>query len=138
MNYPPSCAATRLICSPIPAAGPLESSRLGVRGQQQARRDRISAWRPAAELASTSTLEEAEARAAVWTGRPHFAAILLEKATCGTTGRLSTIPSGRIPRRGNVYRRSRRLPEGVAVVPPGGRIASLAHPTRVHGERGGR
>jgi len=104
-----------------------------VRGQQQARRDRnIRLAARLRELGFDITLEEAEARGRGMTGRPHFAAILLEKGYVRDYRRLSTITSTN-PREGTSTARSRRLPRASVVRQAGG-IASLAHPTRVHGD----
>ena len=64
----------------FPAAGPREEFRVWVSGQQQARKDRnIRLVARLRELGFDITLEEAEARGRGMTGRPPFAAILLEK-----------------------------------------------------------
>jgi predicted metal-dependent phosphoesterase TrpH len=118
----------------FPAAGPLEEFRGWVRGQQQARRDRnIRLAARLRELGFDITLEEAEARGRGMTGRPHFAAILLEKGYVRDY-RQAFDDYLDESARGYVYRQEPTFAEGVAVVRQAGGIASLAHPTRVHGD----
>jgi len=118
----------------FPAGGPLEEFRQWVRGQQQARKDRnIRLVARLRELGFDITLEEAEARGRGMTGRPHFAAIMLEKGYVRDY-RQAFDDYLDESAKGYVYRQEPAFAEGVAVVRKAGGIASLAHPTRVHGD----
>jgi predicted metal-dependent phosphoesterase TrpH len=118
----------------FPAAGPLEEFRHWVRGQQQARKDRnIRLVARLRELGFDITLEEAEARGRGMTGRPHFAAILLEKGYVQDY-RQAFDEYLDESAQAYVYRQEPTFAEGVAVVRQAGGIASLAHPTRVRGD----
>jgi len=118
----------------FPAAGALAEFREWVRGQQQARKDRnIRLVARLRELGFDITLEEAEARGRGMTGRPHFAAILLEKGYVRDY-RQAFDDYLDESAKGYVYRQEPTFAEGVAVVRKAGGIASLAHPTRVHGD----
>ena len=105
-----------------------------MRGQQQARRDRnIRLVARLRELGFDITLEEAEARGRGMTGRPHFAAIMLEKGYVRDY-RQAFDDYLDESAQAYVYRQEPTFAEGVAVVRQAGGIASLAHPTRVHGD----
>jgi hypothetical protein len=118
----------------FPAAGPLQEFRQWVRGQQQARKDRnIRLVARLRELGFDITLEEAEARGRGMTGRPHFAAILLEKGYVQDY-RQAFDEYLDESAQAYVYRQEPTFAEGVAVVRQAGGIASLAHPTRVRGD----
>jgi hypothetical protein len=117
----------------FPAAGELDEFRGWVRGQQQARKDRnIRLVARLRELGFDITLEEAEARGRGMTGRPHFAAIMLEKGYVRNY-RQAFDDYLDESARAYVYRQEPTFAEAVAVVRQAGGIASLAHPTRVHG-----
>jgi predicted metal-dependent phosphoesterase TrpH len=118
----------------FPAAGELEEFRGWVSGQQQARKDRnIRLVARLRELGFDITLEEAEARGRGMTGRPHFAAILLEKGYVRNY-RQAFDDYLDESAQAYVYRQEPTFSEAVAVVRQAGGIASLAHPTRVHGD----
>ena len=118
----------------FPAAGALDEFRGWVRGQQRARKDRnIRLVARLRELGFDITLEEAEARGRGMTGRPHFAAILLEKGYVQNY-RQAFDDYLDESAQAYVYRQEPTFDEGVAVVRQAGGIASLAHPTRVHGD----
>ncbi len=118
----------------FPAAGPLEDFRGWVRGQQQARKDRnIRLVARLRELGFDITLEEAEARGRGMTGRPHFAALLLEKGYVRDY-RQAFDDYLDESAQAYVYRQEPTFAEGIAVVHQAGGIASLAHPTRVRGD----
>ena len=118
----------------FPAAGPREEFRAWVRLQQQSRKDRnIRLVARLRELGFDITLEEAEARGRGMTGRPHFAAILLEKGYVRTY-RQAFDDYLDESAQAYVYRHEPTFAEAVAVVRRAGGIASLAHPTRVHGD----
>ena len=118
----------------FPAAGELDEFRGWVRGQQQARKDRnIRLVARLRELGFDITLEEAEARGRGMTGRPHFAAIMLEKGYVRNY-RQAFDDYLDESAKAYVYRQEPTFSEGVAVVRQAGGIASLAHPTRVHGD----
>jgi predicted metal-dependent phosphoesterase TrpH len=118
----------------FPAARPREEFRGWVRLQQQSRKDRntrlVARLR---ELGFDVTLEEAEARGRGMTGRPHFAAILLEKGYVRNY-RQAFDDYLDESAQAYVYRQEPTFSEAVAVVRQAGGIASLAHPTRVHGD----
>jgi len=118
----------------FPAAGPLEDFRKWVRLQQQSREDRnIRLAARLRELGFDITLEEAEARGRGMTGRPHFAAIMLEKGYVRNY-RQAFDDYLDESAQAYVYRQEPTFSEAVAVVRQAGGIASLAHPTRVHGD----
>jgi predicted metal-dependent phosphoesterase TrpH len=118
----------------FPAAGEIAEFRDWVRGQQRARKDRnIRLVARLRELGLDITLAEAEARGRGMTGRPHFAAILLEKGYVSDY-RQAFDDYLDESAKGYVYRQEPTFAEAVAVVRQAGGIASLAHPTRVHGE----
>jgi predicted metal-dependent phosphoesterase TrpH len=79
------------------------------------------------------TLEEAEARGRGMTGRPHFAAIMLEKGYVSDY-RQAFDEYLDESAKGYVFREEPTFAEGVAVIRRAGGIASLAHPTRVRGD----
>jgi predicted metal-dependent phosphoesterase TrpH len=117
---------------PVPAA--LGEFRQWVRGQQRARKDRnIRLVARLRELGFEITLEEAEARGRGMTGRPHFAAILLEKGYVSDY-RQAFDEYLDESAKGYVYRQEPTFAEGVAAIRKAGGIASLAHPTRVRGD----
>ena len=102
--------------------------------QQAARRDRNR--RLAArlqELGFEVTLEEAESRGRVMTGRPHFAQIMVEK---GYVANLRQAFDDYLDEsaKGYVFRQEPQFAEGVARIRSSGGIASLAHPIRVKGD----
>ena len=118
----------------FPAAGPREEFRAWVRLQQQSRKDRnIRLVARLRELGFDITLEEAEARGRGMTGRPHFAAIMLEKGYVRNY-RQAFDDYLDESAQAYVYRQEPTFSEAVAVVRQAGGIASLAHPTRVHGD----
>jgi predicted metal-dependent phosphoesterase TrpH len=118
----------------FPAAGPLEEFREWVRLQQASRKDRnIRLVARLQELGFDITLEEAEARGRGMTGRPHFAAIMLEKGYVRDY-RQAFDDYLDESAQGYVYRHEPEFAEGVAIIRRAGGIASLAHPTRVHGD----
>jgi len=118
----------------FPAAGELAGFREWVRGQQRARKDRnIRLAARLREFGFEITLEEAEARGRGMTGRPHFAAILLEKGYVNNY-RQAFDEYLDESAKGYVYRQEPTFSEGVDVIREAGGIASLAHPTRVHGD----
>jgi predicted metal-dependent phosphoesterase TrpH len=118
----------------FPAPDALEEFRGWVGGQQRARKDRnIRLVVRLRELGFDITLEEAEARGRGMTGRPHFAAILLEKGYVQNY-RQAFDDYLDESAKAYVYRQEPTFAEGVAVVRQAGGIASLAHPTRVHGD----
>jgi predicted metal-dependent phosphoesterase TrpH len=85
------------------------------------------------ELGFDITVEEAEARGRGMTGRPHFAALMLEKGYVKTLRQAfdDYLDESAV---GYVYRREPQFSEGVAVIRKAGGIASLAHPIRVYGD----
>lgn len=108
--------------------------RTWVLDQQAARRDRnIRLVARLRELGMDITLEEAEARGKGMTGRPHFAAIMLEKGYV-TSYRQAFDEYLDESAKGYVYRREPQFAEGVARIRAAGGIASLAHPIRVKGD----
>ena len=118
----------------FPAGGALEDFRGWVRLQQQSRRDRnIRLVARLRELGFDITLEEAEARGRGMTGRPHFAAILLEKGYVRNY-RQAFDDYLDESAQAYVFRQEPTFAEGVEVIRRAGGIASLAHPTRVHGD----
>ncbi|MBZ5582533.1 MAG: PHP domain-containing protein [Acidobacteriia bacterium] len=84
------------------------------------------------ELGVDVSLEEAEAIGRGMTGRPHFAQILVQK---GYVANIRQAFDEYLDEsaRGYVYRREPQLTEGVRRIRGAGGIASLAHPTRIHG-----
>ncbi len=118
----------------FPAAGELTEFRQWVRGQQRARKDRnIRLVARLRELGFSITLDEAEARGRGMTGRPHFAAIMLEKGYVRDY-RQAFDEYLDESAKGYVYRQEPTFAEGVEVIRKAGGIASLAHPTRVRGD----
>ena len=118
----------------FPGAGPLQEFRGWIRLQQQARKDRnIRLVARLRELGFAITLEEAEARGRGMTGRPHFAAILLEKGYVRDY-RQAFDDYLDESAQAYVYRQEPTFAEGISVIRQAGGIASLAHPTRVHGD----
>ncbi|MBS1858446.1 MAG: PHP domain-containing protein [Acidobacteria bacterium] len=108
--------------------------RTWVLDQQAARRDRnIRLVARLRELGMDITLEEAEARGKGMTGRPHFAAIMLEKGYVSSY-RQAFDDYLDESAKGYVYRREPQFAEGVARIRAAGGIASLAHPIRVKGD----
>jgi hypothetical protein len=118
----------------FPAGGALEEFRAWVLLQQRSRKDRnIRLVARLRELGFDITLEEAEARGRGMTGRPHFAALMLEKGYVRTY-RQAFDDYLDESAKAYVYRHEPTFSEAVAVVRRAGGIASLAHPTRVHGD----
>jgi len=118
----------------FPVPGALGEFRQWVRGQQRARKDRnIRLVARLRELGFEITLEEAEARGRGMTGRPHFAAIMLEKGYVSDY-RQAFDEYLDESAKGYVFREEPTFAEGVAVIRRAGGIASLAHPTRVRGD----
>jgi len=118
----------------FPGGGPLAEFRAWVRLQQESRKDRnIRLVARLRELGFDITLEEAEARGRGMTGRPHFAAILLEKGYVRDY-RQAFDDYLDESAQAYVYRHEPEFAEGVAAVRQAGGIASLAHPTRVAGD----
>ena len=114
----------------FPAAGALAEFREWVRGQQRARKDRnIRLVARLRELGFDITIEEAEARGRGMNGRPHFAAILLEKGYVRDY-RQAFDDYLDESAQAYVYRQEPTFAEGVATIREAGGIASLAHPTR--------
>jgi predicted metal-dependent phosphoesterase TrpH len=108
--------------------------RTWVLDQQAARRDRnIRLAARLRELGMDVTLAEAEARGKGMTGRPHFAAIMLEKGYV-TSYRQAFDEYLDESAKGYVYRREPQFAEGVERIRAAGGIASLAHPIRVKGD----
>ena len=102
--------------------------------QQAARRDRnIRLVARLRELGFDITLEEAEARGRGMTGRPHFAAIMVEKGYVRDF-RQAFDDYLDESAKGYVYRREPTFAEGVQRIREAGGIASLAHPIRVKGD----
>ncbi|HXA51565.1 MAG TPA: hypothetical protein VNV86_14710, partial [Candidatus Acidoferrum sp.] len=102
--------------------------------QQAARRDRnIRLVQRLQELGFDITLEEAEARGRGMTGRPHFAAIMVEKGYV-TDFRQAFDDYLDESAKGYVYRHEPQFLEGVQRIREAGGIASLAHPVRVKGD----
>ena len=118
----------------FPAEAAPEEFRGWVRLQQRSRKDRnIRLVARLRELGFDITLEEAEARGRGMTGRPHFAALMLEKGYVANY-RQAFDDYLDESAKAYVYRHEPTFAEGVAVVRRAGGIASLAHPTRVHGD----
>ena len=102
--------------------------------QQAARRDRnIRLVARLRELGFDITLEEAEARGRGMTGRPHFAAIMVEKGYVSDF-RQAFDDYLDESAKGYVYRQEPQFAEGVRRIRSAGGIASLAHPVRVKGD----
>ena len=102
--------------------------------QQAARRDRnIRLVARLQELAFDITLEEAEARGRGMTGRPHFAAIMVEKGYVRDF-RQAFDDYLDESAKGYVYRHEPTFAEGVRRIREAGGIASMAHPVRVKGD----
>ncbi len=112
----------------------LSDFRAWVLDQQAARRDRnIRLVARLRELGMDITLEEAEARGKGMTGRPHFAAIMLEKGYVHSY-RQAFDDYLDESAKGYVYRQEPGFAEGVERIRAAGGIASLAHPIRVKGD----
>src|SRR5207245_129637 len=108
--------------------------RTWVLDQQSARRDRnIRLVARLRELGFDITLEEAEARGRGMTGRPHFAAIMVEKGYVSDF-RQAFDEYLDESAKGYVYRHEPQFAEGVRRIRDAGGIASLAHPVRVKGD----
>src|SRR5207245_4213276 len=108
--------------------------RTWVLDQQSARRDRnIRLVARLRELGFDITLEEAEARGRGMTGRPHFAAIMVEK---GYVANLRQAFDDYLDEsaKGYVYRREPQFAEGVEKIRQAGGMAALEHPVRVGGD----
>jgi predicted metal-dependent phosphoesterase TrpH len=101
---------------------------------QAARRDRnIRLVARLRELGFDITLEEAEARGRGMTGRPHFAAIMVEKGYVRDF-RQAFDEYLDESAKGYVYRQEPQFAEGVERIRRAGGIASMAHPVRVKGD----
>jgi 3',5'-nucleoside bisphosphate phosphatase len=112
----------------------MDEFRTWVLQQQSARRDRnIRLVARLQELGFDITLEEAEARGRGMTGRPHFAAIMVEKGYVSDF-RQAFDEYLDESAKGYVYRHEPKLAEGVRRIREAGGIASLAHPVRVKGD----
>ncbi len=85
------------------------------------------------ELGLDVPLEEAEALGRGMTGRPHFAQILVQK---GYVANIRQAFDEYLDEsaKAYVYRCEPQLTEGVRRIREAGGIASLAHPTRIHGQ----
>ena len=115
----------------FPADDKLPQFREWILDQQVARKERnVRLVARLRELGFDITLAEAEARGRGMTGRPHFAAIMLEKGYVKSLRQAfdDYLDESAI---GYVYRREPQFAEGVAVIREAGGIASLAHPVRV-------
>jgi 3',5'-nucleoside bisphosphate phosphatase len=114
--------------------GEMAEFRTWVLHQQSARRDRnIRLVKRLQELGFDITLEEAEARGRGMTGRPHFAAIMVEKGYVSDF-RQAFDEYLDESAKGYVYRKEPQFSEGVERIRSAGGIASLAHPVRVKGD----
>ena len=114
--------------------GGLNGFRGWVAGQQAARRDRnVRLAARLQELGFDITLADAEARGRGMTGRPHFAALMVEKGYVRNLREAFDLYLDESAK-GYVYRREPQLAEGVEQVRKAGGIASLAHPVRVRGD----
>ena len=112
----------------------MDDFRTWILDQQAARRDRnIRLVARLQELGFDITLEEAEARGRGMTGRPHFAAIMVEKGYVSDF-RQAFDDYLDESAKGYVYRREPQFAEGVRRIREAGGIASLAHPVRVKGD----
>jgi predicted metal-dependent phosphoesterase TrpH len=112
----------------------MESFRTWVVNAQAARRDRnIRLVARLQELGFDITLQEAEARGRGMTGRPHFAAIMVEKGYVADF-RQAFDEYLDESAKGYVYREEPQFAEGVRRIRDAGGIASLAHPVRVKGD----
>jgi predicted metal-dependent phosphoesterase TrpH len=113
--------------------GGMDEFRTWVVNQQSARRDRnIRLVARLQELGFDITMKEAEARGRGMTGRPHFAAIMVEKGYV-TDFRQAFDEYLDESAKGYVYRHEPQFAEGVQRIRAAGGIASLAHPVRVKG-----
>lgn len=102
--------------------------------QQASRRERnVRLAARLRELGFDITVEEAEARGRGMTGRPHFAAIMLEKGYV-TNLRQAFDEYLDEAAKGYVFRREPDFAESVKQIRDAGGIASLAHPVRVRGD----
>ncbi len=111
--------------------GGLAEFRTWVLEMQASRRDRnVRLVARLQELGFDITLEEAEARGRGMTGRPHFAALLVEKGYVANY-RQAFDEYLDESAKGYVYRREPQFAEGVERIRKAGGIASLAHPVRV-------
>jgi 3',5'-nucleoside bisphosphate phosphatase len=79
------------------------------------------------------TVDEAEARGRMMTGRPHFAQIMVEKGYVANV-RQAFDEYLDESAKGYVYRREPQFIDAVKRVRLAGGIAALAHPVRVHGD----
>ena len=114
--------------------GGLAEFRTWVLDMQESRRDRnIRLVARLQELGFDITLAEAEARGRGMTGRPHFAALLVEKGYVSSY-REAFDDYLDESAKGYVYRREPQFAEGVERIRKAGGIASLAHPVRVRGD----
>jgi len=105
-----------------------------VEEMQASRRDRnVRLAERLRELGFDISLEEAEARGRGMTGRPHFAAIMLERGYVSSYREAfdKYLDESAIA---YVYRREPQLGEAVAKIRDAGGVASLAHPIRVSGD----
>ena len=112
----------------------VDDFRTWVLDAQAARRDRnIRLVARLQELGFDITLEEAEARGRGMTGRPHFAAIMVEKGYVSDFRQAfdDYLDESAI---GYVYREEPQFAEGVQRIRNAGGIASRAHPVRVKGD----
>jgi len=115
-------------------SAPMSEFREWVLNQQSARRDRnIRLVARLRELGFDITLEEAEARGRGMTGRPHFAAIMVEKGYVSDF-RQAFDDYLDESAKGYVYRQEPQFIEGVRRIRAAGGIASMAHPIRVKGD----
>lgn len=116
------------------SSGGMDEFRTWILEQQAARRDRnIRLVKRLRELGFDITLEEAEARGRGMTGRPHFAAIMVEKGYVSDF-RQAFDDYLDESAKGYVYRHEPPFAEGVRRIREAGGIASLAHPVRVKGD----
>jgi len=112
----------------------MDDFRTWVLDAQAARRDRnIRLVARLQELGFDITLQEAEARGRGMTGRPHFAAIMVEKGYVADF-RQAFDDYLDESAKGYVYRQEPQFAEGVKRIRDAGGIASLAHPVRVKGD----
>lgn len=112
----------------------LDSLRQWIMDLQTARRERnIRLAARLRELGFDVTLEEAEARGRGMTGRPHFARILVEK---GYVSNYRQAFDEYLDESATAYvfRREPQFAEAVGRIRQSGGVASLAHPTRIHGD----
>jgi 3',5'-nucleoside bisphosphate phosphatase len=118
----------------FPEGDGLEEFRGWLKEMQASRKERnIRLAARLRELGMDISLEEAEARGRGLTGRPHFAQIMVDKGYVANY-RQAFDEYLDESAKGYVYRREPQFAEGVARIRKAGGIASLAHPTRVHGD----